>query len=51
MKDILNNATDRMKKAEASLERELGSIRAGVANASLLDRIEVEYYGALTQIV
>ena len=50
MKDILNNATDRMKKAEASLERELGSIRAGVANASLLDRIEVEYYGALTPV-
>lgn len=50
MKDILNNAADRMKKAEASLERELGSIRAGVANASLLDRIEVEYYGAPTPV-
>ncbi|MGP6139738.1 MULTISPECIES: ribosome recycling factor [unclassified Jeotgalibaca] len=50
MKDILNNASDRMKKAEASLERELGSIRAGVANASLLDRIEVEYYGAPTPV-
>lgn len=50
MKEILNNTTDRMKKAEASLERELGSIRAGVANASLLDRIEVEYYGAMTPV-
>lgn len=50
MKEILNNASDRMKKAEASLERELGSIRAGVANASLLDRIEVEYYGAMTPV-
>ena len=29
-----------------SLAREFGSIRAGRANASLLDRITVEYYGA-----
>lgn len=50
MKEILDNTLDRMKKAEASLERELGSIRAGVANASLLDRIEVEYYGVPTPV-
>lgn len=50
MKEILDNTSDRMRKAEASLERELGSIRAGVANASLLDRIEVEYYGVSTPI-
>ncbi len=50
MKDILDNTADRMKKAEAALERELGTIRAGVANASLLDRIEVEYYGVMTPV-
>lgn len=50
MKDILDNTADRMKKAEAALERELGTIRAGVANASLLDRIEVEYYGEMTPV-
>nr|WP_174919303.1 ribosome recycling factor [Jeotgalibaca ciconiae] len=50
MKDILKNTEDRMKKAEEALERELGSIRAGVANASLLDRIEVEYYGVPTPV-
>ena len=33
-----------MTKAEESLRRELGQIRAGRANASLLDRIQVEYY-------
>lgn len=50
MKDLLKNTEDRMKKAEEALERELGSIRAGVANASLLDRIEVEYYGVPTPV-
>lgn len=50
MKDILKSTEDRMKKAEEALERELGSIRAGVANASLLDRIEVEYYGVPTPV-
>lgn len=50
MLDILNDASDRMKKAEEALERELGRIRAGVANASLLERLEVEYYGAPTPV-
>lgn len=50
MKEILDNTAERMKKAEAALERELGTIRAGVANASLLDRIEVEYYGEMTPV-
>ena len=50
MKEILDNTTERMKKAEAALERELGAIRAGVANASLLNRIEVEYYGTMTPV-
>lgn len=50
VKEILDNAIDRMKKMEAALIRELGSIRAGRANASLLDRIEVEYYGTSTPV-
>ena len=50
VKEILDNAIDRMKKTEAALNRELGSIRAGRANASLLDRIEVEYYGTSTPV-
>ena len=33
-----------------SLARESGAIRAGRANASLLDRITVEYYGAPTPL-
>ena len=48
--EILAHTKERMKKSEDALLRELGSIRAGRANASLLDRLEVEYYGALTPV-
>lgn len=47
---ILNTMQERMEKAEQNLQRELGQIRAGVANASLLDRIQVNYYGAPTPV-
>lgn len=47
---ILNTTKERMTKAEESLNRELGQVRAGRANASLLDRIQVDYYGAPTPL-
>ncbi|MGO2082437.1 ribosome recycling factor [Vagococcus sp.] len=47
---ILNETKDKMTKAEESLQRELGLIRAGRANASILDRISVEYYGVQTPL-
>ncbi|MFK4565815.1 ribosome recycling factor [Enterococcus sp. UD-01] len=50
MNAILQTAKEKMGKAEQSLVRELGQIRAGRANASLLDRIQVDYYGAPTPI-
>ena len=49
-KEVLAPAKEKMTKAEESLRRELGQIRAGRANASLLDRIQVEYYGAPTPV-
>lgn len=39
-----------MTKSLAAFSRELASIRAGRASASLLDRITVDYYGAPTPI-
>ncbi len=39
-----------MKKAEEALKRELGTIRAGRANASILNRVMVDYYGAATPL-
>ena len=47
---IVEKAKERMTQSHQSLGREFGSIRAGRANASLLDRITVEYYGAPTPL-
>ncbi|MBP2240160.1 ribosome recycling factor [Cytobacillus eiseniae] len=49
-KQVIENTKDRMTKAIQAYSRELAGIRAGRANASLLDRITVEYYGAPTPI-
>ncbi|RLQ95714.1 ribosome recycling factor [Falsibacillus albus] len=48
--EVLNNAKTKMEKAVQAFSRELASIRAGRANASLLDKISVDYYGAPTPI-
>jgi len=44
------DAKERMTKAVQAYTRELASIRAGRASASLLDKIAVEYYGVSTPI-
>ena len=49
-KQVLEQAKEKMTKSLAAFGRELASIRAGRANASLLDRISVDYYGAPTPI-
>ncbi len=49
-KQVLEQAKEKMNKTIAAFSRELSSIRAGRANASLLDRITVDYYGAPTPI-
>lgn len=48
--EILNNAEQKMKKALAVLEEDLKAIRTGMANASLLDHVQFEYYGSPTPI-
>jgi ribosome recycling factor len=47
---IKASADERMEKALGALKRELASLRAGRASASLLDRVQVEYYGAMTPV-
>ncbi|MDE3236236.1 MAG: ribosome recycling factor [Bacteroidota bacterium] len=47
---ILEETEDLMQKAISHLEGELVKIRAGKANPSMLDGINVEYYGAPTPI-
>ncbi|WP_110933087.1 ribosome recycling factor [Paenibacillus bouchesdurhonensis] len=47
---IKSNAEERMDKAIQSLKRDLATLRAGRAAPSLLDRIQVDYYGTPTPI-
>lgn len=49
-KQVIANTKERMKKAIQAFTRELATIRAGKASASLLDRVTVEYYGAPTPV-
>jgi len=48
--EAIEHAKATMVKSEEALERELGNIRAGRANGSLLNRISVDYYGAPTPL-
>lgn len=41
---------EKMKKSAAAYENELGTVRVGRANASVLDKVTVDYYGTPTQI-
>ncbi len=41
---------DKMKKCIAAVEKEFGSVRAGRASPTVLDRITVDYYGVPTPI-
>ncbi len=50
MKDVLNNAKDKMEKTLKVLGSDFAAIRAGRANPAVLDRITVDYYGAPTPI-
>lgn len=48
--EIKNDAEKRMKKTIETLQNDLTKIRTGRANASLLDHVQVDYYGTLTPI-
>eukprot|EP00899_Mesostigma_viride_P014995 jgi/Mesvir1/23497/Mv22339-RA.1 len=44
------DALERMDKTIESVRSNMNTVRTGRANASLLDRVEVEYYGAMTPL-
>ena len=50
MNELIKNTEEKMNKTGAVLERDYKSIRAGRANAAVLDRISVDYYGSPTPI-
>lgn len=44
--EIINAAEDKLKKTLEALKKEYGTLRAGRATPSLLDKVLVEYYGS-----
>ena len=50
MKLDIRDFEEKMKKCVAATEREFSTIRAGRANATILDRVNVDYYGTPTPI-
>jgi ribosome recycling factor len=48
--DLLSDARDRMGKSVDATRGEFGSVRTGRASPALLDRIVVDYYGAMTPL-
>lgn len=50
VKTIYNSHDERMSKTLESFKRELASIRTGRATPSLLDRVQIDYYGTLTPV-
>ncbi|MBS4217720.1 ribosome recycling factor [Bacillus sp. FJAT-49711] len=49
-KQVLSETQSKMEKAIQVYTRELASIRAGRASASLLDKLTIDYYGAPTPV-
>ena len=50
MDSVINAAKEKMTKTISALNSEYNSIRAGRANASVLDPIRVDYWGVPTPI-
>ena len=50
VKDLLDDAGGRMDKSVEATKHEFGSVRTGRASPSLLDRVQVDYYGAVTPL-
>ncbi|MBQ3150912.1 MAG: ribosome recycling factor [Clostridia bacterium] len=50
MDTVISTAREKMGKTITALKNEYASIRAGRANAAVLDKIKVDYYGVPTPI-
>ena len=48
--DLLQDAREHMNKSVESTRQKFQSVRTGRASPSLLDRINVDYYGAITPL-
>ena len=50
MDNLIEQTKSKMEKSVESFESELSTVRTGIASASILDRIEVMYYGFKTPL-
>ncbi len=50
MKATIENAKEKMNKSLKALDKEFAAIRAGRANPAVLDKVQVDYYGAPTPV-
>ncbi|MGI6206515.1 MAG: ribosome recycling factor [Anaerovoracaceae bacterium] len=50
MSDIIDTYTDKMEKTLSVLKEDLNTVRAGRANAAILDKVMVNYYGTPTPL-
>ncbi len=48
--ELIGDARQRMTKSVEAIKHEFGSVRTGRASPALLDRINVDYYGAVTPL-
>ena len=50
-KQIIKQGEEKMQKTIESLQREFAMIRTGKANPSILNNIQVEYWGMMTPLI
>ena len=48
--ELLEDARGRMAKSVDAIKHEMGTVRTGRASPALLDRVMVDYYGAMTPL-
>ena len=50
LKNVMHETEEKMKKSIEILRKDLMTMRAGRANPSILDKLTVDYYGAITPL-
>ena len=48
--EVINSSEEKLKKTLETLKKDFGTIRAGRATPSLLDKVTVDYYGTPTPV-
>ena len=48
--EVINSSEDKLKKSLDALKKDYGTLRAGRATPSLLDKVTVDYYGTPTPV-